>query len=87
MDEKLSRRDLLQRSAAVSALAVLGAAACSKSPAALNCTDTTGLAAGDITVRNTLGYVDLSVEIRKAAAQYVADVGSGSFPNESESFR
>ena len=32
-------------------------------------------------------YADLSAEIRKAVIHYVADVGSGSFPNESESFR
>lgn len=65
MDEKLiSRRDLLQKSAAVAgALAVFGgAAACSKQPAALVCTDTTGLAPADVTVRTTLGYTDVSME-------------------------
>ncbi len=67
MDEKLiSRRDLLQRSAAVGALAVFGgAAACSKQPAALVCTDTSGLAPADVTVRTTLGYTDVSVEAGK----------------------
>lgn len=68
MDEKLiSRRDLLQKSAAVAgALAVFGsAAACSKQPAALVCTDTSGLAPADVTVRTTLGYTDVSVEAGK----------------------
>jgi 3-methyl-2-oxobutanoate hydroxymethyltransferase len=32
-------------------------------------------------------YAELGDQIRKAAAQYVADVGSGSFPNEQESFQ
>ena len=32
-------------------------------------------------------YADLSAEIREAVAQYVTDVGSGSFPSEAESFR
>jgi hypothetical protein len=68
MDEKLiSRRDLLRKSAAVAgALAVLGgAAACSKQPAALVCTDTSGLAPADLTVRTTLGYSDVSMEAGK----------------------
>lgn len=65
MDEKLiSRRDLLQKSAAVAgAFAVLGGtAACSKNAPALMCTDTSGLAPADVTVRTTLGYTDVSVE-------------------------
>jgi hypothetical protein len=67
MYEKLiSRRDLLQKSAAVAgALAVLGgAAACSKQ-SALVCTDTSGLAPADLTVRTTLGYSDVSMEAGK----------------------
>ena len=32
-------------------------------------------------------YADLSTVIRKAAAKYVADVASGSYPSEGESFR
>jgi 3-methyl-2-oxobutanoate hydroxymethyltransferase len=32
-------------------------------------------------------YAELGDQIRKAAAQYVADVASGDFPNEQESFR
>lgn len=68
MVEKLiSRRDLLQKSAAVAgAFAVLGgAAACSKQGAALVCTDTSGLASADVTVRTTLGYSDVSMEAGK----------------------
>jgi hypothetical protein len=65
MDEKLiSRRDLLQKSAAVAgALAVFGgAAACGKKEAVLVCTDTSGLASADVAVRTTLGYTDVSME-------------------------
>jgi hypothetical protein len=66
MADKLSRRDVLQRSAAFGALAVFGAtaAACNKSPsaAALACTDTSGLSPTDATVRTSLGYVDHSTE-------------------------
>ena len=65
MHDKLSRRDLLQNAAAMSTLAVFGAAACNKGPAALICTDTTGLAAADITVRTSLAYVDFSMEAGK----------------------
>jgi hypothetical protein len=64
MDDKLSRRDVLQQSAALGALVVLGASACNK-PAALICTDTTGLSATDVQVRTSLAYVDLSVEAGK----------------------
>jgi 3-methyl-2-oxobutanoate hydroxymethyltransferase len=32
-------------------------------------------------------YAELGTLIRQAAAQYVADVASGDFPNEQESFR
>jgi hypothetical protein len=62
MDTKLSRRDLLNQSAASGALALLGAAACSKEPRPLVCTDTFGLSTADLTVRTTLAYVDNSVE-------------------------
>jgi len=75
MDDKLSRRDLLQNAAALGGLAVFGAAACSKAPAALNCTDTTGLAAGDISVRTSLAYSDVSTEAGKSCSncqQFVA---------------
>ncbi len=62
MDDKLSRRDVLQRSAALGALAVFGAAACNKAPAALSCTDTAGLSPTDMQVRTSLAYVDRSTE-------------------------
>jgi hypothetical protein len=62
MDEKLSRRDLLHTSAALGAFAVFGSAACSKSPASLVCTDTSGLAPADLTVRTSLAYTDVSLE-------------------------
>src|ERR1019366_3111872 len=61
MDPNMSRRRLLQRTAALSALAVFGAEACGKShPSALVCTDTTGLSPSDLSVRNALAYVDVS---------------------------
>ena len=61
MDHNMSRRALLQRTAALSALAVFGAEACGKShPSALVCTDTTGLSPSDLSVRNALAYVDVS---------------------------
>lgn len=67
MQDTLSRRELLRNSAALSALAVLGAAACSKSaPAAPVCTDTTGLAATDVAIRTSLSYADLSPEVGKS---------------------
>ena len=66
MDDKMSRRDLLQNAAALGSLAVFGAAACSKTPAALNCTDTTGLAPADVTVRTSLAYTDVSTEPGKS---------------------
>jgi hypothetical protein len=76
LTSKLSRRDVLQQSAAFGALAVFGTAACSKSaPQALICTDTTGLAAGDVQIRTALGYVDVSTQPGKTCigcAQFVA---------------
>lgn len=69
MDDKLSRREVLQRSAGLGALVVLGsAAACHKAPAALACTDTTGLAAADIQVRTSLGYEDVSTQPGKSCS-------------------
>jgi hypothetical protein len=79
MDDKLSRRDVLQRSAAFGALAVFGAAAgaCNKSPSAagLSCMDTTGLSPTDVQVRTSLAYVDASTEPGKACSncqQFIA---------------
>ncbi len=76
MTEKLSRRDVLQRSAALGALAVFGTSACSKSaPPELRCTDTTGLSATDVQLRATLAYVDASTQPGKscsACMQFIA---------------
>jgi hypothetical protein len=81
MDEKVSRRFLLERSAAFGALAVLGAAAgCNKQPARLACTDTSGLAPTDISIRTSLGYVDTSVEAGKSCSscqQFVPSPAAG----------
>ena len=67
MQDKLSRRHLLQNAAALGTFAVLGATACSKPKGApAVCTDTTGLAASDVAVRTTLGYVDASPEPGKS---------------------
>ena len=79
MDDKLSRRDVLQQSAALGAFAVFGAAACNK-PAALTCTDTTGLSPTDVQVRTSLAYVDTSVEPGKLCSgcqQFVAPAAAG----------
>ena len=64
MDDKLSRRDVLRRSAAFGALALVGAGpvGCSKSKPALACTDTSALSPTDVTIRTSLGYVDTSTE-------------------------
>src|SRR5580698_1075170 len=61
MDNKLSRRDVMQQGAALSAFVVFGTAACSK-PAPLVCTDTTGIAPAEVQARTALAYVDLSTE-------------------------
>jgi hypothetical protein len=68
MDDKLSRRDLLQRSAAYGVLAALGATACSKTESALSCADTTGLSASDMQVRLSLAYADVSMQPGKACS-------------------
>jgi hypothetical protein len=80
MEDKLSRRDVLQQSAALGALVVLGGGAACNKPAALVCTDTTGLAATDVQVRTSLAYVDVSTEPGKSCAncqQYVAAAAAG----------
>lgn len=61
-DRIFTRRDLLQKSAALGALAVFGAAAaCSKeAPKALACTDTSALSPADMTIRTSLQYIDNS---------------------------
>jgi len=60
MAETLSRRYLLERSAAFGA-AVLGAAACGKKQA-LSCMDTSAVSQPDLQVRMTLAYVDQSTQ-------------------------
>jgi hypothetical protein len=70
MAEKLSRRDLLQRTAALGALATLGAAACGKQKAAaLSCADTTGLSPQDANVRTLLKYADVSADPAKVCSK------------------
>jgi hypothetical protein len=74
MSDKLSRRDVLQRSAALGALA-LSAAACGKKTPALSCSDTTGMAPADVQIRTTLAYTDYSTEPGKTCTgcqQFVA---------------
>lgn len=66
MSEKITRREVLTNAAAVGAFAVFGGAACSKAPAALNCTDVTGLSPADVTVRTSLAYSDVSMEAGKS---------------------
>ena len=81
MTDKLSRRDVLQRTAVMGALAALGAAACGKEKKALHCTDTTGLSASDAQIRTTLGYADISTEPGKSCTncqQFVAPPAAGS---------
>jgi hypothetical protein len=61
MDDKLSRRDVLKRSAALGLLAAVGSAACSK-PKTLSCNDTMSLSSADAQTRVTLQYVDNSMQ-------------------------
>jgi hypothetical protein len=69
MNEKLSRRDLFQQSAALGVLAVVSASGCSKaqSPGPA-CSDTTGLAAPDLGVRTALAYSEVSTEPGKSCS-------------------
>jgi hypothetical protein len=80
MVDKLSRRDVLQQSAALGAFVALGITACNK-PAALTCVDTTGLSAADAQVRTSLAYVDRSTEVGKTCSvcqQFVPAAAAGS---------
>ena len=78
-EDKLSRREILQRSAALSLLGFTGVAgaalaACKSEPKALSCTDTMSLSAADAQVRVSLQYVDTSVEAGKMCSgcqQYI----------------
>ncbi len=67
MDSKLSRRDVLQKSAALGLFAVVGTA-CSKEQKALSCTDTMSLSSADALVRTTLSYADKSPEAGKSCS-------------------
>jgi hypothetical protein len=67
MNDKLSRRELLNNAATLSALAVFGAtAACGKKAAPLACTDTSALSPADLSVRTALAYSDASTEAGKS---------------------
>ncbi len=69
MSRTLSRRNLLEQSAAFGALAAFGAAACGRDePKPLVCTDTTGLTPADVTIRAVLAYVDVSTQPGKVCA-------------------
>jgi hypothetical protein len=65
MDSKLSRRDVLQKSAALGLFAVVGTA-CGKEQKVLSCTDTMSLSAADAAVRTSLAYQDKSPEPGKS---------------------
>jgi hypothetical protein len=67
-DSSISRRNLLQQSAAFGAFVALGAAACNK-PAALSCVDTSGLSPADAQVRTALAYVDTSPDLTKMCSR------------------
>jgi hypothetical protein len=65
MNERLSRRDVLQ-SAAFGVLAVVGTGACGKTEArGPSCSDTTSLSASDAQTRVSLAYVDNSPDPTK----------------------
>jgi hypothetical protein len=69
MNERLSRRDLFQQSAALGVLAVVGASGCGKSqPPGPSCSDTSGLAAADVGVRTALAYSEVSMEPGKSCS-------------------
>ncbi len=81
MSDKLSRRDVLQRSAALGAIAALSAAACGKKTPTLSCADTTGLSPADVQIRTTtLAYTEHSTEPGKMCSgcqQFVAPPAPG----------
>lgn len=82
MNGKMSRRDVLQQSAALGVFVAGGSliAACNK-PAALTCVDTAGLAPADLQVRTALAYVDTSTEPGKTCAncqQFIPPPAAGS---------
>jgi hypothetical protein len=81
MNDKPTRRNVLQRGSALGVLAVIGTGACKSEPKALSCADTTGLLPTDVQIRTTLAYVEASVEPGKACnqcQQFVAPAAAGS---------
>jgi hypothetical protein len=80
MTDKLSRREILNSAATLSALAVFGAAACGKKAAPLTCTDTSALSPADLSVRTALAYSDLSTEPGKSCqgcVQFIPPAATG----------
>ncbi|MBL7977125.1 MAG: high-potential iron-sulfur protein [Bacteroidetes Order II. Incertae sedis bacterium] len=83
MQEKLNRRDFLFKAAMVGAVApalagTLAACGGGGDTAAAGCNDTTGLAPADITMRQTLKYVDVTTDPTKACdgcQLYIAATG------------
>ncbi len=70
MDEKLSRRQALQKTTAFGVLAIVGTSACGRSePKGLSCSDTTSLSAADAQVRTSLSYVDVSTDPGKTCSR------------------
>lgn len=68
MEEPLTRRDLLQKTAALGLLTVVGAACGKSEPKGLSCSDTTSLSAADASVRVSLAYVDKSTDPSKTCS-------------------
>jgi hypothetical protein len=68
MSDRLSRRDLLQQTAAMGALAAFGATACKEKTPPLACTDTSALSPADLQIRTVLAYVDTSMEPGKTCS-------------------
>jgi hypothetical protein len=67
MDDRLSRRDMLQRSAVLGVLAVTSAASCGKEKKRLSCIDTSGLAPADLQLRTSpaVAYLDTAADPTK----------------------
>jgi hypothetical protein len=65
MDEKLSRRDLFQQSAALGAFALVGVGCSKAQSSGPVCSDTSALSASDVQVRTALAYADVSAELGK----------------------
>ena len=83
MNEKMSRRVVLQQSVGLGAFMAVGsfaATACNKPPA-LTCVDTSSLSAADAQVRTALAYVDTSTEAGKTCSncqQFIPAPAAGS---------